>query len=1321
MDLRTVARRLDYMIGQVTLDEFAWQDASYDRDSALGRELLFLIANDGWIRSTSETINIARSDAVETAIDIDIDLSRITHEAFRDRRGQIWLPIVVLPPLRPQLPEPFSTLAVTDAAGTLLMTLPRADVRHRLAAALTEIILNVVAARLSDISDLTFAARRDHRLVLSAAIYRLLRDETVPAPLLNGDRPMRPALKEPMTRIDRARDDVGNVLTAFADLLTAPGLAPQGGKAAARRLTERAILVLSALTRSAVIVIPADRHQPPTVLTVRLPGRALHFATARWADIFGPHATPHRRWTRSGGWRRRLRVTNWIFPSASLHLDLLLPSADADRQVRVNLPDGISPDPTLNLAGRAELDIRCERPFPMKQLETVTSQLLGADADWPDPLRQSLADLALAKVDAVDATLRDHRVGAGPAEVAFGPNQATTKTRAFRDRLGDLRSALHEVAAQRGTSGAAREATARAWAGGGWLASPMQRRTSTDTISPGVVAARARAIDDFWQRSEVATARMEVRIAVTDSAYFSAALLTGWINTLLMLVELLFFPFAYKLGLLGQQVSAEVLALVLTLFSAIQLGRIERPDRSAVRGVLVPSGNPLIVGAILPTVFLAVAVAFSRSLTWIMTWAGVCLAFQLFELWLMWYIQRTELHRGLRSSDIQPRHGADLHFYTDAPDYSHNTVLHSTWWRRTTAEALTIGRPAYGYLIRQHGSEQALNSLLDGLPPAGGSTLEQPRDVLALQRSGTSAQSLNFVVFRDRPDDQPGMTSGNAVQIELDPGLLTLAEDATSVISVFLGVPQDVEAKVTRHPVTLALHLAAAHGLVVHEIQLPVPAPDVRYAHLLWGRLQLNVRPEGLDRIQVFVTNLAVLTTMAVVGIRTRDDGIPRILNPLHSPAEPPGSSGPADRALPVLAADLDVVVRSRARRDDSDPTWRLTVICADWRAGVESQMLAGLDPDLVLVGLTSAILYGQSVLMLLCRGVRGQESGDDPGLCPAVVFDEWQSRDELGAAREYPLLWVRMRTPDRPGATVAVLDSLHDAIQREFPNIFSRGDWREWYARAAVRDGNMAHVQLTIVLPIDHDSGFVPAGEWGPSVFSRIERRTLTLLAQRMADGQYYPEPAVTAAETLPNTMIRLGLVKMADLNWEQAQAEQDPPVKTGAQQSSGDASVATPSAPGRSRRRRRGADRAGDDSAQPNGAASAGEDAIRAAWSMSALRNSERQMLAYEAVVAASADVLSNYRLRSGEFAATHAELEQAERLVGKCYAEFLRATGEAEFVGGLTFRGDALRILRCCGQSLFREPAAADTAQAPAFEAALMAFITDVAHPGRTPSGR
>lgn len=66
--LRDVALRLHYMVDQITPAEFRWQDANYDRDSALGRELLFLIADNEWARATSETIDIARSDTIETTI-----------------------------------------------------------------------------------------------------------------------------------------------------------------------------------------------------------------------------------------------------------------------------------------------------------------------------------------------------------------------------------------------------------------------------------------------------------------------------------------------------------------------------------------------------------------------------------------------------------------------------------------------------------------------------------------------------------------------------------------------------------------------------------------------------------------------------------------------------------------------------------------------------------------------------------------------------------------------------------------------------------------------------------------------------------------------------------------------------------------------------------------------------------------------------------------------------------------------------------------------------------------------------------------------------
>ena len=85
------------MVGLVTADEFHRHEDRYDYDSGQGRELLFLIANHEWVRGTSENVDIDRSDAIETALKIDVDLRQITHEAFRGRTGGLWLPVTVLP------------------------------------------------------------------------------------------------------------------------------------------------------------------------------------------------------------------------------------------------------------------------------------------------------------------------------------------------------------------------------------------------------------------------------------------------------------------------------------------------------------------------------------------------------------------------------------------------------------------------------------------------------------------------------------------------------------------------------------------------------------------------------------------------------------------------------------------------------------------------------------------------------------------------------------------------------------------------------------------------------------------------------------------------------------------------------------------------------------------------------------------------------------------------------------------------------------------------------------------------------------------------
>lgn len=218
---QVLARKLNYLIGQITPEEFRREDANYDRDSALGRELLFLIANNDWARATSEIIDIARSDTVDTTIKIDVDLSRIAHEAFRDRTGQLWLPVLVLPPLQSQSlePDPFATCTVTDASGAQLATLPNADVRHRVAAALAEIIVNIAVARLPDLGQHGVSASRDQRLVLAAATYRLLRSENVPKAVMTGGTAAQQAPGGPAQRIGTAQRELTELLGLYAGLL----------------------------------------------------------------------------------------------------------------------------------------------------------------------------------------------------------------------------------------------------------------------------------------------------------------------------------------------------------------------------------------------------------------------------------------------------------------------------------------------------------------------------------------------------------------------------------------------------------------------------------------------------------------------------------------------------------------------------------------------------------------------------------------------------------------------------------------------------------------------------------------------------------------------------------------------------------------------------------------------------------------------------------------------------------------------------------------------------------------------------------------------
>ena len=177
-------RRLLDAVRQVTLEEFRTEDAHFERDSRLGRELLYLLSNNEWCRRTTEIVDISQVQAVDTDVVVDVDLTYVDHEAFQPEEGLVWLPLLSLPRLMPTHRrrgsppatdlEPIASLDVSDATGARVTKMTQGEVHQRLAAALSEIILNVMANRPEQPVAGIGEVDRDQKLLLSAAIRRLL-------------------------------------------------------------------------------------------------------------------------------------------------------------------------------------------------------------------------------------------------------------------------------------------------------------------------------------------------------------------------------------------------------------------------------------------------------------------------------------------------------------------------------------------------------------------------------------------------------------------------------------------------------------------------------------------------------------------------------------------------------------------------------------------------------------------------------------------------------------------------------------------------------------------------------------------------------------------------------------------------------------------------------------------------------------------------------------------------------------------------------------------------------------------------------------------
>jgi hypothetical protein len=1125
--LRAVHTALDLwrMVGLVTTEEFQRHEDRYDHDSGQGRELLFLIANHEWVRGTSEIVDIERSDAIETALKIDVDLRQITHEAFRGRTGRLWLPVTVLPQLAVQghhEPDPFAT--VTGAADNLLPLMPADDLWHQMSAGMAEIIVNMAIAHLpgrasessradpgrGQAESIRFAAR-DDRVLLSAAVHRLLRlgfdpavhNEEIEREFAGFADRLRGLRAEPGAEAARFRLAAASyrlrwLLAAYITYLGQYAEIPAAETAAgalglrpsqfAPKLAYRAVRVLQALAASTVIAVPLDIDSAPTVLTVRVPARSLKLETPR---------------------ARLMRPKTWLIsPSAHLQIDVLMPAADADRQVQIHLADGISFDESRR-AGRAgrsvtapRLEIAVWKPPPVQDLSVSMEVLRDKDDEWPFALTQSLADLARAKAALVFDALRHYEVR-GENDAAASPQGGQTLTDQRRKSLKELSNKLLSVT----DNDASLAQLQDFWQKSGLDQLNLFRRTSVDPLGPRALVARAEMIEDVAQRAtpKEGEAVIHADVRVADRQYFSITRTSAKMSLIVMtgiLVALIGWHFISPKSS-ESSLHPEVLAIVLTLFATIQAGRVERPDRSTLQGELSASGTGMLAASMLPPVALAVALAFQPAALVGSAWALVFIAVQASFLALMrwWWGPSLE---GPEHGERQRSWftlGDRRQFETEHLDYGHFEVLRSDYWRNTTADALVLGRMAYGYVIR-HGTDERILAdkrvppRLEPLLMHAGSAAEEPENVLALLHSSTQRQAVTFVVFREKRDDllaaarnQGPVPQGTRVydaydlDLDLDPERPAPMDYVSSQVDVFIGQLCDFPV-LNEHPLVVALKLAR-NKLIVLEAQLPFPAPVAGYSGRQWARLRVALRDdEDIRRLTEFLYEIYLNIaqpgdTTHVVAVQADPTVAPRAIDEFVKPSPGDKATGPGEDV-----GDLYLPAGSAIRDEDpSAATWWMVASCAPARSNMESDIIDRLPFDQSrsqLAHLNYARLHGMAVVIVLLHEKNdgagnphgshpvpdGQaEYGGDPDAYwdqPRITVNANVSRRELGPFQKCPLLHIRFRWQDRPGAFLDVLDSI-DAVLDDDPPAIRRAGRSVSYARLFIATGRIADGDLTV------------------------------------------------------------------------------------------------------------------------------------------------------------------------------------------------------------------------------------------------------------------
>lgn len=998
-------------VRQATMEEVRRAGETFVADSRFGRELLFLVAHPEWTVRTVERIEVDQADSVESEILIDVDLERINRRLLGEHRHEVLLPLLLLPagggvaaPAPPRAaPHPVLGVDVHDNAGHHVTELPQGMVRRRLAAAVAEMMIDLIRVE----------GHPQGRLpLLAAAVHRLLMGMP---PAVAGGVPVsyvgaRGALEAALHRECR---DIGSGDRGE----------PSG---AVSVLDSRLGELLLALCRMQLVVVPVPWGRPRTSFRLRMPARALNPVPDR------PPSTARA-----------------AEPHARLILSAIAVTAHADRVLRITLPEGVVPRRTATDPGvTCRFDVAVPRAFG--QLEELCRSARTVEEAGDRWSASVLAHLASRRAAAAADCLRHSYVVGTPAPANRLQDAATVlEESSQRWAGGEAASLVTDVMGVAAPATLRRHHVLEAGTPGvvelriPAVEEPTQRgRPVTAEVDLDLV------LDD----SETVAAARTVNVINLGLLSLLAVLL--WCGRVVESAEV-------------ASSRSGVIATLLAIFPPIQAAQLPRPDTTRLLGLLALRHHRWGMLTVAPSLLLAVVLAFAPAgWLPVATAALAALAQAAIQIPLRrrplpragageptLLLSTPEVADPYRFDVLREPWSRQL--TTEALKLGRH--LHPVLcWQPERGDALER-------LLR--GTREAAAAPPVPQPrqrprprTARAAPQEPTPELVGLLHGASATDAVTFTVLRGRPPNRWPWSNGSwwrqpegrAWPVPTTATLL-LRDPAEWVLDIFVGFPSIGPFTVDAHPIRMLVEATYRCRFSLLTIQSPaLPPPRADGAAHLWLRMRVGVddRPEWTrHRLRWYLTEVGRLRQS---GFRVDVFEVPALgstVDAQHLHDFPladfgTGPSGTAEEPTrPWESSDILTTLAPPAAGRAAYTYQLMLPFAAPPPSGMLRAVLGALAaerPPIAFTGVMGGLLDGTAVLLVSCLG-----SGD-----PAPAASALRSRlrrrlagsgIHLVGVRHTPMdapvpaaeavLRAYLTGPDRPGALYRFLQLLrHEA-----------------------------------------------------------------------------------------------------------------------------------------------------------------------------------------------------------------------------------------------------------------------------------------------------